>query len=48
MWLRQWGVRDYLKSVRHFQVESVFSSDDPLPGIVELGMAPYLAVKRGY
>ncbi len=28
--------------------ESVFSRDDPLPGMAELALLPYLAVKRGF
>jgi predicted ATP-grasp superfamily ATP-dependent carboligase len=39
--------RDYLRSLRGFDVESVFSRDDPMPGIAELALVPYLAVKRG-
>jgi predicted ATP-grasp superfamily ATP-dependent carboligase len=40
--------RSYLRSLRSADIESVFSRDDPLPGIVELGLVPYLIVKRGY
>ena len=29
-------------------VESVFSRDDPLPGLAELALLPYLAAKRGF
>jgi hypothetical protein len=29
-------------------VEAVFSSDDLLPGLVELALIPYLAVRRGF
>jgi predicted ATP-grasp superfamily ATP-dependent carboligase len=39
--------RRYLQSLRVFDVESVFSYDDPLPGLAELALLPYLAVKRG-
>jgi len=39
--------RAYLRSLRVANVESVFSRDDPLPGLAELGLLPYLAVKRG-
>jgi predicted ATP-grasp superfamily ATP-dependent carboligase len=39
--------RSYLRSLQRADVESVFSRDDPLPGIAELGLLPYLAVKRG-
>jgi len=39
--------RAYLRSLRGANVESVFNRDDPLPGFAELGLLPYLAVKRG-
>lgn len=39
--------RAYARSLRGVDVESVFSREDPLPGLVELGLLPYLAVKRG-
>jgi predicted ATP-grasp superfamily ATP-dependent carboligase len=37
----------YLQSIFKFDVESVFSRDDVLPGLIELALIPYLAVKRG-
>lgn len=40
--------RVYLRSLRSFHVESVFSREDPLPGLVELALLPYLYVKRGF
>jgi len=40
--------RAYLQSLRGFHVESVFSREDPLPGLVELALLPYLSVKRGF
>jgi len=39
--------RPYLRSLRVADVESVFSRDDPGPGLAELALLPYLAVKRG-
>lgn len=39
--------RPYLRSLIAFDVESVFNWRDPLPGIVELALVPYLAVRRG-
>ena len=45
---RQWGVWDYLRSVRRLNTESVFCINDPLPSIVETAMVPYLAITRGY
>jgi len=38
----------YIRSVRHFDVEAVFSCDDPLPGLVEIALIPYLVIKRGF
>jgi hypothetical protein len=29
-------------------IESVFSLDDPLPGLAELTLLPYLFLKRGF
>ncbi len=40
--------RAYTRSLRNANVESVFSRDDPLPGLAELALLPYLAVKRGF
>jgi predicted ATP-grasp superfamily ATP-dependent carboligase len=40
--------RAYLRSLRKLDIESVFNRADPLPGLVELGLIPYLAVKRGF
>jgi len=40
--------RAYVRSLRVANVESVFSRDDPLPGLAELALLPYLAVKRGF
>ncbi len=41
-------LREYLRTVRHCSVEAVFSPSDPWPGVVELLMVPYLAIKRGF
>jgi D-aspartate ligase len=41
------GARDYLKTLRGVDTEAVFSWRDPLPGLYELALLPYLAVKRG-
>lgn len=41
-------VTDYVRSLKNCNVEAVFSSDDPLPGLVEIALVPYLAVKRGF
>jgi D-aspartate ligase len=39
---------DYLKSLRNFDTEAVFSREDPMPGLVECALLPYLAFKRGF
>jgi len=39
--------RDYLRSLRGVDTEAVFSLRDPLPGLYEIALLPYLAVKRG-
>jgi predicted ATP-grasp superfamily ATP-dependent carboligase len=38
----------YLRSVHTADTEAVFSGRDPLPGLAELALLPYLAVKRGF
>jgi predicted ATP-grasp superfamily ATP-dependent carboligase len=37
----------YLRSLRGIDTEAVFSVKDPLPGLCEIALLPYLAVKRG-
>jgi predicted ATP-grasp superfamily ATP-dependent carboligase len=39
--------RAYGRSVTSSDVEAVFSMHDPVPGLVECGLIPYLAFKRG-
>jgi len=41
-------LRGYLRSLRNCNVEAVFSHDDPLPGLAEVLLVPYLALKRGF
>jgi predicted ATP-grasp superfamily ATP-dependent carboligase len=38
----------YLRSLHNIDVEAVFNRKDILPGLVELALLPYLAVKRGF
>ena len=45
---RRMKLRDYIESLRHVHTDAVFSKEDPLPGIVEFLLLPYLFVKRGY
>jgi len=40
--------RSYLSSLRRSNTEAVFSRDDPLPGLAELALLPYLCLKRGF
>ena len=40
--------REYIRSLKSSQIESVFSRDDLLPGIVEIALIPYLMAKRGF
>jgi D-aspartate ligase len=40
--------KSYLSSLRNCNVEAVFSSKDPLPGLAEVALIPYLAIKRGF
>lgn len=39
--------RAYLGSLRHVDVGGVWSLEDPLPGLAELALLPYAALKRG-
>ena len=39
---------DYVRMLRTFDIESVFSRDDLLPGLRELAHVPYLIRTRGY
>jgi D-aspartate ligase len=38
----------YVRSATHFSTESVFSLQDPWPGVAEAALIPYLIYKRGY
>jgi D-aspartate ligase len=40
--------RDFWHSVRNAHTEAVFAKEDPVPGLVECALIPYLAVKRGF
>ena len=41
-------LRSYVRSLKNCNVEAVFSREDPLPGLAEILLVPYLAVKRGF
>jgi D-aspartate ligase len=40
-------VREYVTSLRGVDAEAVFCMRDPLPGMYELALVPYLATRRG-
>jgi predicted ATP-grasp superfamily ATP-dependent carboligase len=40
--------REFINSLRTFNTEAVFSWEDPVPGLVECALLPYLAVRRGF
>jgi len=40
--------KSYLRSIKNCNVEAVFSPGDPLPGLAEVALIPYLAIKRGF
>jgi D-aspartate ligase len=40
-------LRDYVGSLRGVDTEAVFSLTDPMPGLYELALLPYLALRRG-
>jgi D-aspartate ligase len=42
------NLKSYLRSLRNCNVEAVFSPKDPLPGLAEVALIPYLAIKRGF
>jgi len=42
---QNWGT--YLRSIGRFDIEAVFSREDPLPGVAEVAVLPYLSVRRG-
>lgn len=45
---RRLKLMDYIRSVRSADTEAVFSGQDPVPGLVECALVPYLAIKRGF
>jgi predicted ATP-grasp superfamily ATP-dependent carboligase len=44
----QLDVRAYLRTLRDYHEEAVFSLEDPLPGIMEVALLPYLIAKKGF
>ncbi|MGB6387222.1 MAG: hypothetical protein WBD25_07450 [Terriglobales bacterium] len=45
---RDLDLQSYLRSLRTCTTEAVFTPEDPLPGLAELLLVPYLAIKRGF
>jgi D-aspartate ligase len=45
---RDTSLWSYLRSLKNCNVEAVFSAGDPLPGLAEMALIPYLIVKRGF
>jgi D-aspartate ligase len=40
--------RDFCQSLRNYHIEAVFNREDPVPGIMEFALIPYLTMKRGF
>jgi predicted ATP-grasp superfamily ATP-dependent carboligase len=38
----------YVRSLRGLATDAVFCRDDPVPGLLEVALLPYLALKRGF
>jgi predicted ATP-grasp superfamily ATP-dependent carboligase len=38
----------YVRSLRGLTTDAVFCRDDPVPGLLEVALLPYLALKRGF
>jgi len=45
---RKIPLKSYLRSLRDFDEEAVFSRRDPIPGFAEIALIPYLAIRRGF
>jgi D-aspartate ligase len=44
---RQTGLWDYFRTLWTANTEAVFARDDPIPGLAEVALIPYLAFRRG-
>jgi hypothetical protein len=40
--------REFVRSLRASQIESVFCREDMLPGVIELALVPYLSMRKGF
>ncbi len=45
---KEGDLKSYMKSLKACNTEAVFSTEDPLPGVAEILLLPYLAIKRGF
>lgn len=45
---RETDLKTYLRSIRDCDLDAVFSVSDPVPGLAEILLIPYLAIKRGF
>jgi predicted ATP-grasp superfamily ATP-dependent carboligase len=45
---RQTRLSDYVRTLWSANTEAVFARDDPIPGLVEVALIPYLAFRRGF
>ena len=45
---RQTRLSDYVRTLWSASTEAVFARDDPIPGLVEVALIPYLAFRRGF
>lgn len=41
-------LRNYMRTLRSVNEDAVFSREDPLPGLVECALLPYLTLKKGF
>jgi D-aspartate ligase len=45
---KEGDLKGYMQSLKACNTEAVFSMEDPLPGVAEILLLPYLAIKRGF
>jgi len=48
VWQGRLSVSEYVRSLSGVATDAVFSWRDPLPGLMEMALVPYLAMKRGF
>ncbi|HSZ01583.1 MAG TPA: hypothetical protein VK788_18940 [Terriglobales bacterium] len=48
LFARDIDFRSYQRSLRNCSADAVFSLEDPLPGLAEVLLIPYLAIKKGF